>query len=624
VLFDLIPRFTHPSRAIALKSMPILALVAVHALLGLSPPASAHQVAVGVGGPFADPLVSATLEQAKLVSPDGAEFDYFGHSVAVSGDTALVGAPHDNYSEVKQGAAYVFVRSAAGWNLQATLTAADQSGGTEADRFGWSVALDGDTALVGAPYMAGVGSLRDGAAYVFTRSEATWNLQAKLIGVADPEFAGAARFGGSVALDGDIAVIGAPEQYVNEYDHPGAAYLFARSGTVWSQKAELIAGDGFDEDAFGYSVAISDGTALVGAPFAANNGVAQQGAAYVFTRSAGWSQQAKLLASDGGFQDDFGTAVALSGDTALVGAPEHEPVRAVYVFARSSTAWSQQAKLTHDYDEGFGASLALSGDTAVIGDPEDEEVHVFDRTGEIWSLQADLLPSDGRRTERFGHSVALSGHTVLVGAPWHYDVDGGAAYVFELGEGSTDTIPPTTTVSGADAAWHNRPVTLTFAATDNSGGSGVAKTEYKLDTGAWTTGTSLTVSAPGSHPVSYRSTDAAGNLETAKSRTVKIDTGKPTTRAYAASVRRGAKVRLAYRVDDPAPSCGRAKVTLKVYQGSRLKKTIAIKSTVACNLKKTHAWQCTLPRGRYTLKVYATDIAGNKQSKVGSNTLTVK
>jgi len=270
---------------------------------------------------------------------------------------------------------------------------------------------------------------------------------------------------------------------------------------------------------------------------------------------------------------------------------------------------------------GFGAGLRFNDDFTI----KDSGLYRTEDGGHTWTLDLARPRSEINNGMDFGDA----NHGCATGfQPGGYDPDTGVYTktwsILRYVGAASDTTPPTTTVSGADAAWHNRPVTLTFAATDNSGGSGVAKTEYKLDTGAWTTGTSLTVSAPGSHPVSYRSTDATGNVEAAKSRTVKIDTGKPATRAYAASVRRGAKVKLAYRVDDPAPSCGRAKVTLKVYQGSRLKKTIAIKSTVACNLKKTHAWQCTLPKGRYTLKVYATDIAGNKQSKVGSNTLTVK
>ena len=278
---------------------------------------------------------------------------------------------------------------------------------------------------------------------------------------------------------------------------------------------------------------------------------------------------------------------------------------------------------------------------------------------------------------------------------------------------TTDTIPPTTTVSGADDAWHAAPVTLTFTATDSAGGSGVTTTEYSVDDGAWTTGTSLTVSSAGSHTVSYRSTDLAGNTETAKtctvmidltapttsissaapsgwsktavtfvfvpsdalsgmsgggarteystddgvtwttgasatvgaqgsttlqyrsvdaagnveaaqSATVRIDSARPTTKAFKASVKKGKKVKLAYQVSDALPGSGQAKVTLKIFKGSKVKKTIAIKGTIACNAKKTESWKCTLPRGAYTLKVYATDLAGNAQSKAGSAKVVVR
>jgi hypothetical protein len=189
-----------------------------------------------------------------------------------------------------------------------------------------------------------------------------------------------------------------------------------------------------------------------------------------------------------------------------------------------------------------------------------------------------------------------------------------------------DTTAPTTTASGTDANWHKTPVTVTLAASD-SGGSGMigglAKAQYKLDAGAWTTGTKLTVSTNGIHTVSYRSTDAAGNVETAKSFTVRIDTRKPTTKAYAAAVKKGKTVKLAYKVLDAKPGCGQAAVTLKIYKGKKLKKTLKAGSH-ASNVKRSYSWRCTLAKGKYTLRVYATDIAGNVQSKVGSARLTVK
>jgi hypothetical protein len=189
----------------------------------------------------------------------------------------------------------------------------------------------------------------------------------------------------------------------------------------------------------------------------------------------------------------------------------------------------------------------------------------------------------------------------------------------------TDQVPPATTASGADDAWHSAPVTLTFSATDNAGGSGVARTEYSTNGGAsWAIGTSATISAQGATTLLYRSTDAAGNVEPAKSATVKIDSAKPTTKAFAATVRRGRTVKLGYQVSDALPGCGRAAVTLKIYRGTKVKTTIKIKTASACNVKQLYKWRCTLAKGSYTLKVYATDLAGNAQSKVGGARLTVK
>jgi hypothetical protein len=126
---------------------------------------------------------------------------------------------------------------------------------------------------------------------------------------------------------------------------------------------------------------------------------------------------------------------------------------------------------------------------------------------------------------------------------------------------------------------------------------------------------SLTISAEGQTDVEARVGDSAGGSATAAA-TVKIDTRKPTTKAFKASVKKGKTVKLGYQITDPLPGCGRATVTLKIYRGTKLKQTIEVKGTCLCNFKKTYGWKCRLPQGAYTLKVYATDVAGNAQSKV--------
>jgi hypothetical protein len=306
-------------------------------------------------------------QQAKLTAADGAANEDFGVSVAVSGDTALVGAIFDSDPGSSDlGAAYVFVRSGTAWTQQAKLEPPD---GISDDQFGTWVALSGDTAVIGAVHHFVAGA-RTGAAYVFVRSGATWTQQAELTAAdgADDD-----QLGAAVAVAGDTVAVGAASAGPA---HAGAVYMFVRSGTTWTQQARLISADGAALDHFGTSIALSGDTAVIGASGNDQAGP-DAGAAYVFVRSGtAWAQQAKLTAADGAGSDSFGASVALAGDTALIGSEFNSQLGAAagaaYVFARSGTSWSQQTKLTAadgaavDF---FGASVALSGDSAVIGAP---------------------------------------------------------------------------------------------------------------------------------------------------------------------------------------------------------------------------------------------------------------
>ena len=189
-------------------------------------------------------------QQAKLTASDGDNNDFFGISVAIDGDTAVAGAPLDNGDLSNQGAAYVFTRSGTTWTEQQKLTASD---GKANDLFGTSVAIDGDTVVAGAP--GDGGTANSGAAYVFTRSGTTWTEQQKLT-ASD----GAANdlFGASVSIDGDTAVVGAPNDDGGTINQ-GAAYVFTRSGTTWTEQQKLTASDGAANDFFGASVAIDRG-----------------------------------------------------------------------------------------------------------------------------------------------------------------------------------------------------------------------------------------------------------------------------------------------------------------------------------------------------------------------------
>jgi hypothetical protein len=393
-----------------------------------------------------DPLVG--IEQARLEAGDGSALDAFGFAVAVRGDTALVGAYRDDSARgLDAGAAYVFVRSGSTWTEQARLEASD---GAADDGFGVSVALDGDTAVVGAYQHDTAGGANAGAVYVFVRSGSTWTEQAKLEAADGTAFA---SLGISVALDGDTLLVGARDGDAVRAPRAGAAYVFTRSAGAWSAQAKLEASDGSDGDAFGVAVGLDGDTALVGANADTTARGISAGSAYVFVRSgAAWTEQARLEAGDGTESDVFGYSVSLSGDTALIGAlyddtPQGINAGSAYVFVRSGTAWTEQARLRPaDGAPGdfFGAAVSLAGDVALVGAPRHTtsrgtnagSAYLLMRRGTAWAEQSRIDARDAAAADLLGTSVALDGETALVGAPFDdtaRGVDVGSAYVFRLG-----------------------------------------------------------------------------------------------------------------------------------------------------------------------------------------------
>ena len=360
-------------------------------------------------------LARLALLQAEITASDSAARSYFGSSVAICGETAVIGAPGDDAGEEEgAGAAYIFVRSGGVWTQEAKLTVGDPSAG---DELGSQVALSGDTALIGAWRHATAGNEAAGAAYVFARSGGVWTQEAELTADVPDSFD---WFGAGVALSGDTALIGAPNRDVAGKVWAGAAYVFARSGGVWTQEAELTADISADYDNFGTSVAVYGDTALIAAAV---------GSAYVFVRSGDvWTQQQELRAGDG-------ASVALSGETALIGdVVERRFAGAVYVFVRSGDVWTRHQKLTaadgaaEDY---FGSSVAIDGDTALIGG-QSVRTCVFERVTGVWVR---------RQTLRACNSVALAGDSALLGGERRTvagKVNAGAAYVFLL-----DHVPQT-------------------------------------------------------------------------------------------------------------------------------------------------------------------------------------
>jgi FG-GAP repeat protein len=355
---------------------------------------------------------------------DGAPGDEFGISVAVDGDTALIGASYENAG---QGAAYVFTRSNGVWSEAQKLTASD---GAANDWFGQSVALDGDTAVIGAPQYLNFGN---GAAYVFTRSGGGWSESQKL--TAD-DGVGRDQFGISVAVAGSDVLVGA---YGIAF-YQGAAYAFAESGGSWAQTQKLVADDASQNADFGVSVALDGATALIGA----YGDASYQGAAYVFDNAGGmWSETQKLVASDGAADAHFGISVALDGTHALVGA-EGATVGAnshqgeAYAFSNAGGTWSETQAIVAsngaawDY---FGRSVSLDGPNAMVGaygvNAQQGGAYLFSLAGDHWSENAALTASDAAGGDQYGIWVALAGTTALVGASGADNFQG-AAYFYAL------------------------------------------------------------------------------------------------------------------------------------------------------------------------------------------------
>ena len=410
-------------------------------------------------------------ELFKLTPSDGTPLNHFGNDVAISGDTAVVGAPKMHWSGFTgAGAAYVFTRVGDSWTEQAKLTASD---GVVGDRFGWSVAISGETIVVGAMWDDVDANVDQGSAYVFTRSAGTWSEQGKLTASA-----GVARdeFGISVAVSGDDVVVGAMSLADDAGVPPqGSAHVFVRSGDRWTEQAELVPSDGVLGDGFGFGVDIDGNTAVVGAP----RGKGGQGSAYVFSRTAGaWTQQKTLHAPDGVADDEFGFWVGLDDDTIVVGDPSDDGKGAAYVFARKGGDWLQQEKLIasdgtprdaqHRDGDYFGRSVSVSGDTIIVGAQADDagpknndsqgSAYVFERTGTSWREQVHLTAEDGATGDLFGVSVAVSGDTAVVGASFAtIGVAQGAAYVWRDASDRTRPDKPSADSVPADLS-NDRPV----------------------------------------------------------------------------------------------------------------------------------------------------------------------
>ena len=428
-------------------------------------------ICVIFGLPLWARAVSLPAQQAyvKPSAINGSE--HFGYSVAIAGDTMVVGAPFDssnatgvngeqtNAAAFGSGAAYVFVREGTNWSQQAYLKASDTSAFAE---FGSSVAASGDIVVVAARGAE--------AAYVFARAGTNWTQEAFLQSTNPDSDEG---FGCAVAVSGDTITVGACRNNTGAYSS-GAVYVFKRHGTNWSQQAILKAANPDSYDTFGISVAISGDTIVAGAIGEASsargvngnpmdNDSPYSGAAYVFVRSGtNWIQESYLKSSNSDRVDYFGLSVGVSGDSIVVGAYGEDSNAtgvngdqsnnlsdwsgAAYVFTRAGTNWSQEGYLKASNTgrrDNFGYASAIWGNTIVIGaagedsnatavngtgsDPnpyyDSGAAYVFVRSGTNWSQRAYLKASNaqggpefGPYGDGFGFAVAVCGDTVVAGS----------------------------------------------------------------------------------------------------------------------------------------------------------------------------------------------------------------
>lgn len=317
--------------------------------------------------------------------------------------------------------------------------------GQAEDQFGYSVAIDGTTALVGALNADDNGIKNSGAAYIYTLDSTGWQQQAKL--TSEPAYVDD-TLGGKVALKNHIAMLGVSRRD-DKGENSGAVFAFEKDANTWSQKQILTAEDAKAGDAFGQSIAMTEHFLVIGAPHS-DAPQKDSGSAYVYKRNNNtWQFQAKLTANDGAEGDLFGISVAIDDNTILIGADlndeKAEKAGAVYAYVFDGKQWHHQAKLMAKdgaKTDIFGVRVALFDDTALISARRDDlkgvgidagSAYIFKRIKEKWTQTQKLVAPDGKADDRFARGVALNKDTALISA-MHHDANGnnaGVLYIFK-------------------------------------------------------------------------------------------------------------------------------------------------------------------------------------------------
>lgn len=421
------------------------------------------------------------VEVGQVLASDGASSDQVGYSVSVSDQVAVVGARGDDDNGSGSGSAYVLTETTSGWIEEQKLLAGD---GAPDDQFGNSVAVSGEVIIVGA-----FGHGEAGAAYMFRFDPGAggWVEEQKLLAA---DGTAGDNFGYSVAVSGNVALIGAYGVDDNGVSS-GSAYIFRFDGTRWVEERKLLASDGAPYDFFGVSVALSDGVAVVGA-YLTDEGEMNSGSAYVYRfNGSTWMEEQKLVASDGAADDRFGGSVAVSGDVVVVGAVQDDDYGtdsgSAYVYRVNGSVWIEEVKLLPTDGaarDKFGVSVAVSGNLVAIGAYMDDEndisdsgsVYGFRFDGLTWVQTEKLVASDAWYADYLGFCVGVSGDATVAGAIQDDNKgnNSGSVYVFErrcapqgclTDDECTDGDPCTADVCADGACVHARPPDF-----DGSGG----------------------------------------------------------------------------------------------------------------------------------------------------------
>lgn len=391
----------------------------------------------------AEQSVCTQTEVKKLTAAQSKPNDFFGFSMALSDDRLLVGA-QGNSDETLSDTVTIFRQSGDEWVRETTIEVDD---GVVGDDFGGSVALGPGLAVVGARRHDARGA-DAGAVYLFENDRLTWRRLNKLTA---SDAAPGDEFGYSVAIDGKTIAVGAPRKDSMGAD-AGAVYIFEDKGGEWQQTAVLLAPDRAPGDVFGISLSLSKDHILVGADLT-DEGGENAGSAYIFEQIDGtWQFETKLTASDSDAGDLFGIRVKLNGDRALIGAARDdeaaENAGAAYIFERTNNGWQQDTKIVAPdatKDDRFGTRVAISGKTVIVGSilsniagTDVGAAYVFRQSDQSWQFTRKLIPSDGKTEDVFGWAVAVNGDTVAVGAPTFIVTkpgNAGGAYLYDLSAG---------------------------------------------------------------------------------------------------------------------------------------------------------------------------------------------